>query len=154
MRPDTMWVKIVLIAALLFAGSGLAMGQSVGIRAGRYTDLEDYFLGGELLSRISHNLYFNPNVEYVFVNNGTYLTFNLDFHYDFYTSSPLFFWLGAGLGILYNNPEGPMDSNTDLGANLLFGLGIRTESSLTPYVQGKFILADRDEFVIAIGLRF
>jgi hypothetical protein len=148
------WARVFFVAALFLASSGLSTGQSVGIRAGLYTDLKEYFLGGELLSRISHNLYFNPNVEYVFVDRGTYMTFNLDFHYDFYTSSPLFFWLGAGLGILYDNPEGPADSNTDLGANLLFGLGIRTESSLTPYVQSKFILADGDEFVIAIGLRF
>jgi hypothetical protein len=158
MRWDTKLARVVLVTALLLATSGLSMGQSVGIRAGLYTDIDDYFVGLELLSRISRNLFFNPNAEYVFVDNLTYITFNLDFHYDFYTASPLFFWLGAGLGVLYANPEGPAESDVDLGANLLFGLGIRTESTLTPYVQGKFILADRNgdnnEFVLAVGLRF
>jgi hypothetical protein len=162
MRRDSKLARLVLVVVLLFATAGLSLGQSLGIRAGVYTDIKEYFLGLELLSRISHNLYFNPNAEYVFVDNLTYVTFNLDFHYDFYTDSPLFFWLGAGLGILYSNPEGPPESDVDLGANLLFGIGIRTESPLTPYFQGKFILADRNgdangdknEFVLAIGLRF
>jgi hypothetical protein len=162
MRRYSKPARVFLITAALIATTGLARGQSLGIRAGQYTDIEEFFIGVELLSRVSNNFFFNPNVEYVFVENGNYMTFNLDLHYDFYTSSPLFVWLGAGLGLLYNNPEGPARSDTDLGVNLLFGLGLRTESALTPYLQGKFILADRDggrngdnnEFVLAIGLRF
>ena len=143
-----------VFVVLLMCASGTLISQSVGIRAGRYMDSEEYFLGGELLSRVAGNLYFNPNGEYVFVDNLTYITFNLDFHYDFYTTSPLFFWMGAGLGILYSNPEGPPDSDTDLGVNLIFGVAINTISSLTPYFQGKYILADKNEFVLAVGLRF
>jgi hypothetical protein len=139
---------------LFFAGSGLSSGQSVGIRAGRYTEIKEFFIGGELLSRVSGSLYFNPNLEYVFVENRTYMTFNLDFHYDFTTDSPIFFWLGAGLGILYSNPEGPPEADVDLAPNLLFGVGIKTQSPLTPYFQGKFILADKNEFVLVVGLRF
>ena len=156
MARKARWVRVFFIAVFFLASSGLSMGQSIGVRAGQYTDIDELFLGVELLSPVSHNFVFSPNVEYVFVENSTYLTFNLDFHYDFYTSSPLFIWLGAGLGILYNNPDGPARSDTDLGANLLFGLALKTISSLTPYIQGKFILAgeDRDEFVIGIGLRF
>jgi hypothetical protein len=48
----------------------------------------------------------------------------------------------------------PASSDTDVGPNLLFGIAIRTESSLTPYIEGKFILTDRDDFVIGVGLRF
>ncbi len=59
-------------------------------------DTEEYFIGGGLLSRISGHFFFNPNAEYIFVDNFTYMTFNLDFHYDFYTQSALFFWLGSG----------------------------------------------------------
>jgi len=146
--------RIGLVVLLLTAFSGLAVGQSVGIRAGRYMDTEEFFLGGELLSRIAGDLFFNPNVEYVFLDNVTYMTFNLDFHYDFYTNSPLFFWLGSGLGVLYVNPEGPVESDTDIGVNLLFGIGIDTVSTLTPYFQVKYILADNDEIVLGVGLRF
>lgn len=146
--------RIGLVVVLVTAFSGLAVGQSVGIRAGRYMDTEEFFIGGELLSRIAGNLFFNPNVEYVFLDNVTYMTFNLDFHYDFYTNSPLFFWLGSGLGVLYANPDGPAESDTDIGANLLFGIGIDTVSTLTPYFQVKYILADNDEIVLGVGLRF
>lgn len=146
---------IIVVLVLFSAASGLCLGQSLGVRAGRYMDTEEYFIGGELLSRVAGNLYFNPNVEYVFMENVTYMTFNLDFHYDFFTSSPLFFWLGAGLGILYSNPDGPTDSETDLGANLIFGIGIDTISTLTPYFQGKYIAAEnKSELVLAVGLRF
>jgi hypothetical protein len=142
---------IVCLAGLIPSPLG---AQSLDLRVGRYTDMNEFFVGAGLLSAISSHFTFNPNVEYVTVSNATYLTFNFDFHRDFYTTSPLFFWLGAGLGILYFNPKGAGESNTDLGANLLFGLGIRTQSSLIPYVQAKFILADNDEFVIGVGLRF
>ncbi len=154
MKNDAQSARIILAILLFSAVSGPAMGQSVGIRAGRYTDMDGFFVGVELLSRVSRNFFINPNVEYVFVSNLTYMTFNLDFHYDFYTTSPLFFWVGAGLGVLYSNPEGLGDSATDVGANLLFGIAIKTGSTLTPYVQGKLILADREEFVLGIGLRF
>lgn len=146
--------KIFMIFLIFFTVSDLSIGQSLGIRAGRYTDTEEYFIGGELISRIARNLYFNPNAEYIFVDNAAYITFNMDFHYDFSTTSPLFFWLGGGLGILHTNPDGPADSDTDLGINLLFGVGISTIGSLTPYFQGKYIFSDNDEFVLAIGLRF
>ncbi len=142
---------IVLLAGLIVSPLG---AQSLDLRAGRYTDKDEFFLGVGLLSAVTRHIYFNPNVEYVTVPNATYLTFNFDFHHDFYTASPLFFWLGAGLGILYFNPDGAGKNDTDLGANLLFGLGIRTHSRLVPYVQAKFILADNDEFVFGIGLRF
>lgn len=82
------------------------------------------------------------------------MTFNLDFHYDFYTQSALFFWLGSGLGILYTDPGEGIDSDVDLAANLIAGLGINTISGLTPYIQGKYINSDAGEFVVGVGLRF
>jgi len=147
----------VLLASFLLLAGWIASpleAQSLDIRFGRYTDRKEFFVGAGLLSAITNRFYFNPNVEYITVSKGTQMTFNLDFHLDFYTVSPVFFWLGAGLAVLYNNPQGPVKGKTDFGANLLFGLGIRTHSSLVPYVQGKVILADNDEFAFGVGLRF
>ncbi len=125
-------IMLGIMVVFLLASTLPSWGQGIGIRAGRYLDTEKYFLGGELISRVTGNLYFNPNAEYVFLDNVTYMTFNLDFHYDFYTRSALFFWLGSGLGILYRNPEGPPGSNVDLAANLIIGVGLDTFAGLVP----------------------
>ena len=82
------------------------------------------------------------------------MTINGDLHYDAIISRSSTFWVGGGLGILYFDPEGANNGNTDLGINLLFGLGFRTNSNLLPYIQGKIILEDNSEFVIGVGARF
>lgn len=126
-----------------------------GVRLGAYTDAGDIFVGGELLVPVIDQVYFNPNIEYVFIENGSYVTFNGDFHYDFYLEdSPVFLWAGAGLGILYWSPEGRGNSHTDAGFNLLFGAGLPTDTRLTPYAQAKIIISDNTEFVLGLGIRF
>jgi hypothetical protein len=125
-----------------------------GVRTGVYTDLSDMFIGAEYLAPIGSSVFINPNVEYVFIENGNYWTFNFDAHYDFPTYSRVFVWTGAGLGILHFNPEGNGDSNTDVGLNLLFGLGFNTGSTVVPYVQGKAIISDNTDFSLGFGLRF
>ena len=122
-----------------------------GIRGGIYTDPTDAFAGVELLVPISSQIYVNPNVEYIFRDNATYMTFNGDFHYDFHTHGP-YVWIGAGLAVIYRNPDGPVDSNTDVGANFLFGIGAK--GRVIPYVQAKLIVKDNTQFSIAAGLRF
>ena len=146
---------LTVLALLVFPGNNFAQSITPGLKLGVYTDAGDLFIGGELLVPVHDRIYFNPNIEYVFVENGSYITFNGDFHYDFYMEdSPLFFWLGAGLAILYFDPEGNRDGDADVGANLLFGLGLSTSSRLTPYVQGKIILSDNTEFALGFGIRF
>ncbi len=125
----------------------------VGVRAGVYADGGDAFLGGEFLTPVAGRFYFNPNAEYVFVENGTGATFNFDFHYDFPLGRGTFTWAGLGLGILYNNPEGPAGSDTDPAANILFGLG-SNRGTWIPYVQAKVIASDDSDFVFGGGVRF
>lgn len=125
-----------------------------GVRAGFYTDISEPFIGVDALSRLgASQWYFNPNVEYVLVRDATLLTINGDFHYDFRTGSPnMFFWLGGGPAVIYTSPPG-FGSDTELGLNLLAGVGWQA-GGMVPYVQGKLVLADNNEAVIAFGLRF
>lgn len=150
--------KWFFVAVLLAAGGvtpRTAQGQTlVGGRVGVYTDAEDFFAGAEVLAPVADRLYVNPNVEYVFANRRTFATFNFDVHYDFPVSGRTVLWAGGGLGILYNNPDGPQESRTDLGANLLFGVGFLRGGPLIPYIQAKVIAADNSDFVVAFGLRF
>ena len=152
MRLISRLVATTAVAALVsLVPAAPVSAANFGVRAGLYTEPTDPFVGAELLLRLSHQVYLNPNVEYIFRDNQTYMTFNGDFHYDFHTHGP-YVWVGAGLAVVYHNPEGPVDSNTDLGANILLGVGVK--GNVIPYVQAKLVVKDNTQFVIAAGIRF
>jgi hypothetical protein len=146
-----------LFVIILFFAVDSADAQrrdAFGIRAGIYADGSDFFMGGEYLAGLGSNVYLNPNIEFVLVDNGSMFTLNMDAHYDIPTKTNLYIWAGGGLGIIYFNPEGPSDSHTDAGLNILFGIGFITSSRLVPYIQAKGIISDNSNFVLAFGLRF
>jgi hypothetical protein len=146
--------RLALAAVILFAVAPAAQADPrFGVRLGYYTKVKDPFIGAEMLFRIVPDIYFNPNVEAVLVDNGRYLTLNGDFHYDFHSARRAFLWVGAGLAAINTNPEGPAEGNTDLGLNLLGGIGAR-RGRVIPYAQAKVILKSDSEFVIGVGLRF
>lgn len=130
-----------------------------GVRAGLYTDVEEGFIGVELLTDITRKWFFNPNLEYVFVNDGSLWTLNGDAHYDFDVETPLAIWAGGGLAVIFREFDDPRlrrlneDDDTEIGLNLLAGAGAK-RGAIRPYVQGKFVIADETEAVIAVGLRF
>jgi hypothetical protein len=125
-----------------------------GVRTGIYTDFSDLFVGVEYLTPVSQKFYLNPNLEHVFIDNGSYWTLNMDAHYDFHSTSNIFVWTGGGVGILHAVPDGSANSNTDFGINLLIGMGFNLESSIIPYLQGKAIVSDNTDFEIGLGVRF
>lgn len=146
-----------VLAAFLCLGAlpAAVFGDDVkfGVRGGYYTKVEKPFLGVELLVGVAPRFFFNPNVEYVFVDNGTYLTFNGDFHYDFPTHGSTYVWLGGGPALVRVDPGGRAGASTDLAADLLGGIGFRT-GSVIPYVQAKAIIKSDSLFSIAVGVRF
>jgi hypothetical protein len=142
---------LALVAFVSLLSAAPARAANVGVRFGLYTEPTDPFIGAELLFGLSHSVYFNPNVEYIFRDTETYMTFNGDFHYDFHTHGP-YVWIGGGLAIIYLNPDGPAESNTDVGGNILLGVGAR--GRVIPYIQAKLIIKDDTQFVIAAGIRF
>jgi hypothetical protein len=145
---------VLSVAVVLLATSRPAAAADFGLRLGYYFDVEEPFLGAELITRVAPRIYFNPNLEYVLVGEGlSYLTLNGDFHYDFPTRGSSFVWAGAGLGLVRVDPDGPDNSDTDAALNLLAGVGWR-RGGVIPYVQGKVIINGGNEFVLAFGLRF
>jgi len=145
--------RLAFAAALLFTLPVAAQADPMfGVRLGLYTKASDPFLGGELLFRIVPDLYFNPNLEVV-LGSGRYLTLNADVHYDLPAGRRTFVWIGGGLAVVDRKPEGAGEGHTDLGVNLLAGLGAR-HGRVVPYAQAKVILKDDSEFVIGVGLRF
>lgn len=144
---------LALAVALCFLPAATAHADwDLGVRAGYYSDTEEAFLGVEALTQVGPRpLYFNPNVEYVFVDRGSLLTLNGDFHYDFWEEGNWNAWAGAGPAVVFRDFNGRDD--TDFGVNLLAGFGMR-RGAVRPYLQGKVLIADDTEAVIAVGLRF
>ena len=143
---------VALLVGLTLLSAGNASATDVGIRFGLYTDVDEPFAGVELLTRVAHRIYFNPNFEWVFTEGFDYFTVNGDFHYDLPSSGRPYVWLGAGLALVRVSFDGG-GGDTDAGLNLLGGLGWRA-GEVVPYVQAKVIVKDNSEFVIAFGLRF
>jgi hypothetical protein len=135
---------------------GLAHAQvDFGVRGGFYNDADAGFIGAEILTASGFNrqIFFNPNVEYVFVDDGSLTTVNLDLHYDLHTrSAPYSFWLGGGAALLFNDFDD--EDDTDFGLNLLAGVGFWPRQTIRPYVQGKVILSNNTEAVLGFGVRF
>ena len=153
MRRADCFAKIATVALVLALASVAPAGarDMFGVRTGFYTDVDKPFIGIEGLFGVGHSIYFNPNFEYVFLDDPKYMTFNLDFHYDFHTHGRAYVWAGAGLGVLYSDPD-VGEGDTDVGLNLLFGVGLK--GNVVPYVQAKVVVADDSVFVIAFGVRF
>jgi hypothetical protein len=152
-------VHACVLGAAVVAGSCLlappvgADELKFGLRGGYYTKAEEPFVGAELLVPLAHRFYFNPNVEYVFVDSGSHVTYNADFHYDIGVDRRTYVWLGAGLGVVHADPEGPDNSSTDAAANFFGGIGFRAGSAI-PYFQAKVIAKSDAEFVLTFGVRF
>ncbi len=144
------------LAGLLPLAAAPAQAADLGIRGGVYSfknGPDKPFVGAELLFHAGDRLYFNPNAEYVFVDNGRYWTFNFDGHWDLPTHGVPYLWIGGGLAVVYVDPDGA-SSTTKAHANLLAGIGFRTSGHAVPYIQLKLITSDPTTLVAAGGIRF
>lgn len=150
-----MRLKLILLTLALVMTVFISTAKAdLGLRIGSYTDADELFIGGEYIAPLATRTYINPNIEYVFVDNATFMTFNLDVHYDFYQTGRATAWAGAGLGIQYWDFEGDDNSSTETGLNILAGIGLLTKADVMPYVQLKIILGEYDDVVLGIGIRF
>jgi hypothetical protein len=144
----------VMFVAFILVSLNAEADIKPGVRVGAYFDPTDAFIGGEVLVDITPRWYFNPNVEYVFVDNATFMTFNFDVHYDLPTEE-VYVWIGGGPAILWFDPDARrFQDETDFGVNVFAGVGFRTHSRIVPYIQPKIFLSDDSEFSLAFGVRF
>lgn len=153
-RDTTYLGRILLAVIATLVAPGAAAGDVDGdLRVGLYSDASELFIGGGLLTHMTGDWYFNPNVEWVFVDNGDLATLNADFHYDLAQRRDASFWLGGGPALVFReNRFG--DDETDFGVNLLGGVSFLTDRYVRPYFQAKILISDDTEGVIAFGIRF
>jgi hypothetical protein len=152
---EHMKTRIGLLGLAMMALALPALAQTEGdLRAGFHTDEDAVAVGGGLLTDVgdSHRWKFNPNVEVAFADENDGLSVNGDFRYDVTRDSDVAFWMGAGPALLVND-IGDDSSDTDVGLNLLTGIGA-SHGDVRPFGQLRGVVADQSEVVLAGGIHF
>lgn len=147
---------LVLITLTFLAIAPAASAIDFGVRAGRYNDADENFVGAELaidLGRVT----LNPNVEYFHdIDNATVGSGNLDLTMDIGTFAVVTPYLGIGAGLGYVDTD-LGGSETNILGNAIGGVRFNL-AFLKPYAQVKYV-RDFDEgggndYALSIGLRF
>lgn len=146
-----------LIAIILVLGPAV-FAADFGIRAGRYNDMDEEFVGAEMLFDLG-SININPNIEYSLADNVTAGSANFDVTFDIGQFNRVNPYLGAGVGLWYVDSD-LGDNNTELLGNLIGGVSFNLDF-LKPYVQVKYfkLLEDdstgsSDDLALTVGLRF
>jgi hypothetical protein len=153
-RSTTTTILAATLAAMTMITEPTRASVDGEARGGYYIDAEQSFLGGGILTNVTDRWDFNPNLEWVFLDGGTLMTLNADFHRDMTSGSGPALWLGGGPALIFSDPDVPnADSDTDFGVNLIGGIGARY-GSIRPFGQFKYLVSDDNEASVAFGLRF
>ena len=146
----------VLALALTLAPAVLA--ADFGVRAGRYDDRGEEFVGAEMVFDIG-SLNVNPNLEYSLEDDVTAGSANLDVTFDLGNFGRATPYVGAGVGVLYLDDDAGNDT-TELVGNVIGGVQFDLEF-LRPYAQVKYFRlvddnggSNQDDLAFTIGLRF
>jgi hypothetical protein len=146
---------IVLMSLTLMVMTPVAFAADFGVRAGRYNDGENTFVGAEVawdMGRVT----LNPNIEYIVDDEvDTAGTANFDVLFNFNQGATIQPWLGAGLGVFYVDTD--LGDDTDPVVNVVGGIGWNLDF-LKPYAQVKYFRSlddsETDDIALTIGLRF
>jgi len=152
--PLPRFLAQVILGGALVMASVPAFAGPIGWDAfgGKYTDRDEYFLGAGARIGLA-TITFNPNAEYIFTDNGTAYTLNLDGTMSVLPLGVGSGWVGAGLTFFTVDPDNG-DSNTNSGLNVLGGFGL-SAIPLKPYAQIKWaFIEDDNPFAITVGIRF
>lgn len=152
--------RIFALLAVTLLAAPLLSAADFGLRAGRYNDSGENFVGAEVIFDIGA-ININPNLEYSLADNVTAGTANLDVTFDLVSVASLNVYAGAGVGLSYVDADLGATS-TDAVGNLIGGVSFNM-ATLKPYAQVKYfrVLDDNsaggkasDDIALTIGLRF
>jgi hypothetical protein len=146
-------VRWTIVAIIAIATTSVAQAQSsrAGARLGIDFDVDELFLGGQLTVPISTMVEFYPSIEIYTPDRGSLIGFNGDFKVRLPTEGSILMYAGGGLGILSRSVGD--NSNTDLGANIFFGIESRV-GRVHPVGEARVKLHDGSRFQLIGGLNF
>jgi hypothetical protein len=149
-------LRILILATIALLLVPTLSAADFGVRAGRFNDGGEEFVGVEALFDIGA-ININPNIEYSLQDDVTAGTVNLDLTFDVASIGNITPYIGAGVGLAYFDD---LDTHTDILGNLIGGVSFNL-ASLKPYAQVKYFRVlenDEDEgaddIALTIGLRF
>jgi opacity protein-like surface antigen len=145
-----------LIAVALLLAPALSAAD-FGVRAGRYNDGDEEFVGAEVVYDIGA-IKINPNIEYSLADDITAGTANLDVTFDVVNIGNITPYVGAGVGMSYVDDD--LSTRTDVVGNIIGGVSFNFEF-LKPYAQVKYFRVldteagdEEDDIALTVGLRF
>ena len=153
-------LRMTALIALALVVAPALYAADFGVRAGRYNDSDEEFVGAELLYEVGA-LNLNPNIEYSLADDITAGSANLDVTFDLGNFGRVKPYIGAGAGLWYVDDD-LGETRTDILGNLIGGVSFQLDF-LQPYVQLKYFrvldedddLEDAaDDVALTVGLRF
>jgi hypothetical protein len=148
------FIAQTILGSVIVLAAVPALAGPIGWNAfgGWYTDPRNFLLGaGARMSFAQFTV--NPNAEYIFTENATSYTLNLDGTMSVMPLGVASVYAGGGVTWATQDPDNG-DSHTDSGINVLAGAGLNA-IPFKPYGQIKWaFLPDDTPFSFSFGVRF
>ena len=122
----------------------------VGMRVGYNHRTQEVLLSANLLVPMTSRIFFYPSLDVYLPEDGNRIGFNGDIKVALpgAATGPQLY-AGAGIGVVNRNEEG--FSNSDLGANLLFGVESQI-GWIHPFAEGKIMLHNQSQLQLIAGV--
>jgi len=150
-------VRILSLIAVALLLAPVLSAADFGVRAGRYNDGDEEFVGAEVVFDLGA-IKINPNVEYSLADDITSGSANLDVTFDVINIGNITPYVGAGVGMSYVDDD--LSTRTDVLGNVIGGVSFNFEF-LQPYAQVKYFRVldseegdAEDDIALTVGLRF
>ena len=148
-------------AVAILAMAGLAAadddeGARLGAAVGYSSQFDRPFIALDFLAHVDDDWTVVPNASYVQAGNVHRWTLGAELQWNapaYRLHRKLLAWAGGGLGIITEDPKGPVDATTrDLVANAVVGVGY--DMPAAPFLQMRITLRDPTDVGLSIGVRF
>jgi opacity protein-like surface antigen len=151
-------LRILSFIAVALIAAPMLSAADFGVRAGRYNDGDENFVGAEMAFDVGA-ITINPNIEYSLADEITAGSANLDIILDVASIGSITPYVGAGIGMSYVDDD--FTTQTDILGNVIGGVAFNLEF-LKPYAQVKYFRVldndggggAEDDIALTVGLRF
>ena len=127
--------------------------RGINVTAGDYLDIHKPFVGVGYSMPVAPRWTLEPNADYIFVNDGSKYSFNVDGRYRLNPSQANAMYVGAGLGVVQRNRA--FGNYTDSAVNLVWSVDFNGYSGpVTPFINTRAVLSNHSDFGVSFGVRF